>query len=60
MITSDCRLCASCGYQQKPSDWCLACDTQLNARSLEIRLGLCTGCRRKAEESDLDSTRDWL
>ncbi len=59
-ITSDCRLCASCGYEQKPSDRCLACHVQLNARSLEMRFGLCTPCRRKSDEADTGPSHDWI
>lgn len=54
-IAGDRRTCASCGYHQKPSDICLACNARLNAKSLEIRVGLCTECRRTAEEADTSS-----
>ena len=51
-FAGDKRICASCGYTQKPSDTCLACGTQLNTKSMEIQAGLCTECRHKAEEAD--------
>ncbi|MFE5560224.1 DUF6233 domain-containing protein [Streptomyces sp. NPDC056544] len=53
--TSDCRVCVSCGYEQRPSDHCLVCHVQLNSRSLEMRFGLCTTCRRRADDADADA-----
>lgn len=43
------RICASCGYQQKPKRNCLACNTQLNAASYQI--GLCYRCRSRDDEA---------
>lgn len=49
---TDVRICASCGYHQKPSDICLICGCGLNSESRDMKLGLCTDCRMKEEEKD--------
>lgn len=43
------RLCASCGYQQRPSELCLECRCDLNVRSR--RYGLCGQCRHRADST---------
>ena|SRR5579884_823763 len=60
-IAGDARFCASCNYRQKPSNECLKCGCDLNDKSIEMKLGLCTQCRNRIsdQEKTHSPSEDW-